>query len=255
MTLNRRTTSLGISLSVFLILTSGAFSQPAAGGKMILVGTEGVKNSDYGTFLTLVFTDAFDRMGYEFIYSGYPAARASAMSDAGLADGEISRVYEYQSAHPNLIRIEEPLYTTAFVAFAVKPGITLNGWESLKDTAYFVEYRRGVKLSRSRLSRVVEGHRLSDVSSAVQGLKKLVSGRTDLYIDVEFTIRETIKDLNPDIFDISGLYQAGIMQTVDAFAYLHKRHAALVPELTGILKTMKQEGRFDDYLKAARVPY
>ena len=235
-----------------------AFISPApdagAGGKIVLVGTEGVKNSGYGEFLTLVFTEAFQRLGYELQYDGYPAARASALSDAGKVDGEISRVFEYQDAHPNLIRVEEALYATKFVAFAFKRGIRVNGWESLKNTSYKVEYRRGVKLSESKLALVVSPKQLSDVSSAELGLKKLISERTDLYVDVEFTIHETIKALNPSAFDMSRLYQAGIMQEVNAFAYLHKRHAALVPRLTDTLKRMKQEGLFSRYLETALSP-
>lgn len=239
-------------MCIILVLLAAVFSMPGkAAGKMILVGTEGVKNSIYGKRLTLIFTEVFRRLGYELQYDGYPAARASAMSDAGEVDGEISRVFEYQVTHPNLIRVDEVLYSTNFVAFAVKPGIVLQGWKSLQHTTYNVEYRRGVNLSESELSNVVAAEHLSDVPTAEQGLKKLIMGRTDLYVDVEFTIVETKKGLNPADFDVSALYQAGIMKEVDAYAYLHRKHAALVPKVAGILKSMKQEGLFEHYFEIA----
>jgi hypothetical protein len=154
-------------------------------------------------------------------------------------------------AHPNLIRVEEVLYSTNFVAFAAKPGIDLHGWKSLQNTTYNVEYRRGVKLCESELPLVVAAEHLSDVTTAEQGLKKLIAGRTDLYVDVEFTIAEAMKGLNPDEFDVSALYQVGIMQEVDAYAYLHKKHAALVPKVVEVLQAMKQEGLFEHYFEIA----
>lgn len=241
-----------VGICVIAVLVAATFPGPGrATDKMVLVGTEGVKNSKYGNFLTLVFTEAFRRLGYALQYDGYPAPRASMLSDAGEVDGEISRVFAYQTTHPNLIRVEEVLYSTRFVAFAVKPGIVLNGWESLQNTAYNVEYRRGVKLSESKLSLIVAAEHLSYVTTAEQGLKKLIMGRTDLYVDVEFTIVDTIGRLDPDKHDTSAFYQAGIMQEVGAYAYLHKKHAALVPKVAEVLKAMKQEGLFKRYLAIA----
>ena len=237
---------------VLAVMVMAIFSMPGrAADKMVMVGTIGVKNSMRGEFLTLIFREAFSRLGYELQYDGYPAARASMMSDAGLVDGEISRVFEYQEAHPNLIRVDEPLYSTNFVAFAAKPGFSLHGWKSLQNKTYSVEYRRGVKLSASELSRVVASENLTYVANAEQGLKKLILGRTDLYVDVAFTIVEAIKKLNPDQFDVSALYQAGVMQEVNAYAYLYKNHAALVPEVAAVLRAMKREGLFQYYLEVA----
>jgi len=239
-----------VGMCVIAVLVASGFPMPSdAADKMILVGTADVKNSMQGKWLTLIFTEVFRRLGYELQYDGYPAVRASAMSDAGEVDGEISRVFEYQMTHPNLIRVDEILYSTNFVAFAVKPGIVLHGWKSLKNTTYKVEYRRGVKLSESELPLVVTSEHLSVVTTAEQGLKKLITARTDLYVDVDFTTVEAMKRLNPAEFDVSAVYQAGIMHAVTAYAYLHKKHAALVPKVAEVLKAMKQEGLFESYRK------
>ena len=252
MKMSAKTMHCVVGMCVIAVLVAAVFSIPSeAADTMVLVGTESVKNSMYGPWLTRVFTEAFRRLGYEFQYNGYPAARASAMSDAGEVDGEISRVFEYQETHPNLIRVDEALYSAKFVAFAAKPGIVLQGWKSLQNTTYKVEYRRGVKLCESELPLVVAADQLSDVTTAEQGLKKLIAGRTDLYVDVEFTTVEAMKGVNPDEFDVSAVYQAGIMQEIDAYAYLHKKHAALVPKVVEVLKTMKQEGLFEHYSEIA----
>lgn len=239
-----------IVVCISTLLASTVFSMPSqAADKMTLVGTTSVKDSMRGQWLTLVFTEVFRRLGYELQYDGYPAGRASMMSDTGEVDGEISRVFEYQEAHPNLIRVEEVLYATKFVAFAAKPGIALHGWKSLQNTTYNVEYRIGVQLCSNELIQAVAPEHLSSVVKAEQGLKKLILGRTDLYVDVDFTIIEAIKSLNRADFDVSVLYQVGIMQEVNAYSYLHKKHAVLVPKVAEAIKNMKQEGLFEQYLE------
>jgi polar amino acid transport system substrate-binding protein len=252
MNMKNRNVQHMVGTCVIAVLIAAVFPMPSdAADKLILVGTADVKNSMHGKWLTLIFTEVFRRLGYELQYDGYPAARASAMSDAGEIDGEISRVLEYQMTHPNMIRVDQVLYSTNFVAFAVKPGIVLHGWKSLQNTTYNVEYRRGVELSESELPLVVALEHLSKVATAEQGLKKLIMARTDLYVDVEFTTVEAMKRLDPVEFDVSAVYQAGIMQEVAAYAYLHKKHAALVPKVAEVLKAMKQEGLFESYRKIA----
>lgn len=252
MNMNNSSVQRMVGMCVIAVMVAAVFPMPSeAADRWILVGTEDVKNSMHGKWLTLICTEVFRRLGYELQYDGYPAQRASAMSDAGEVDGEISRVFEYQTTHPNLIRVEEVLYSTKFVAFAVKPGIVLHGWKSLQNTTYKVGYRRGVKLSASELPLVVSPEHLSDVTTAEQGLKKLIAARTDLYVDVEFSTVEAMKKLNPAEFEVSAVYQAGIMQEVAAHVYLHKKHAALVPKVAQVLRAIKQEGLFESYRKIA----
>lgn len=222
-----------------------------AAEKIVLVGSQDIKDSFQGRWLALIYTEAFRRLGYELQYDGYPMARAIAMSDAGEVDGEISRGFEYQTAHPNLIRVDEPHFSVRFAAYAIKPGIVLEGWNSLKDTAYTVEYRRGLTFIETRLKSVVAPEKLSDIATVEQGLKKLITGRTDLYVDLESNVIDAMKRLNAAEFDPSAVYQAGIIQDAPAHAYLHNKHSALIPKVAEVLKAMKQEGLIEHYKNVA----
>ena len=237
---------------IVIAMISAAFmTQGETPDKIILAGTEGLKNSVYGDWLEMIFSEAFGRLGYQLQYDDYPAARASVLSDSGDIDGEISRVYEYQDFHPDLIRLEEILYTTYFVAYATVPGIILDGWNSLKGSNYFVEYRKGVSLCGEQLPLVVGPEHLSVNIFADQGIKKLLLKRIDLYVDAEFIILDNIKKLHREGHDISPLYCAGIMQEIDIYAYLHKKRADLVPKIVKVLRDMKREGLFDSYFSEA----
>lgn len=143
--------------------------------------------------------------------------------------------------------MEETNYTLAFNAYAVKPGICLEGWESLRNTGYRIEYRLGSKRPGNILPRMVDSDHLSRVPTIEQGLKKLLLGRTDVYIDVESIVLVTIRDLKRSEPQAAAIYKAGVMERFTAHAFLHKKNAALVPRLNDILKAMKKEGLIELY--------
>ena len=78
-----------------------------------------------------------------------------------------------------------------------------------------------------------------DIQEAVIYLKEIASKKADLYIDLDSSIEE---ELNSDTFLESGIRKAGIMEQITAHAFLHKKHEALVPQISQTLKEMKQEG-------------
>jgi hypothetical protein len=239
--------SLIITLSAFMpIYADDSYTVPS---KIVLSGTLETKNSLQGKFLKMVYTEAFKRLGIEFEYKGFPAKRSSFMSDTGKTDGEISRVYEYLDTHPNMVRVKEYVIICLFNAYAFKPGIKLDGWESLKGTDYNVEYRRGVKKCEAKLPEVVSKEKLSAITSIKSGAKKLINRRTDILITLDYIMNEL---LLLDEFKNSGIYIAGIMDSsTTAHAFLHKKHKLLVPKLSSVLKQMKTEGLLEKYNAAA----
>lgn len=220
-----------------------------AAEKIVLVSSEDTKDSFYGRWFDLIYTEVFRQLGYEFQYRGYPGGRAPVMAEKGYVDGEIHRAASYEKTAKNLLKVPESSFSVPYVAYAVKPGIVLNGWESLKNTNYIVEYRRGAKVPETVLPAVVKTEKLSDITKVEQGLKKLVMGRTDIYVDQEAVVTETLRKL--DAVEFAPLYPAGIMSTTDSYVYLHKKHTELIPKIAEVLKAMKQEGLIDRYRKIA----
>jgi len=208
------------------------------------------KNSPDVKLLNLIYTEAFRRMGMIFVYKKYPAARCSAMSDAGKVDGELSRIYSYGEAHPNVIRVEEHHWRSGFIAVAAAPSIHLDGWESLKGSGYRVNYTRGIKGCEINLPKVVRPENLEKVNSVFQGYKKLLKGRAHIYVGAEFNI---MRILESDDFRHSKLRIAGVMEKFTAHVFLHNKHKALVPQLSNILKEMKKEGLFETYRETAKL--
>jgi len=202
----------------------------------------------FGKLQRLVYTEVFRRLRIKAEFRNYPAKRVSAEADAGNVDGETTRPYQYAAEHPNLIRVEEFLFNVNFSAFAVQDSVPkLKGWDSLKGTTYRVEYRRGTNICEINLPKVVNRENISDITEPDQGLKKLVSGRTDVFIDEESGILTLLQ--TPDFKD-SKIRLAGLMESFPVYPYLHKKHASLVPKMAEVIKAMKTEGLIEQYRMA-----
>ncbi len=205
-------------------------------------------------WLILIYTEALKRMNIEFVFIEVPPRRASAYSNAGRVDGELGRVYNYNTRFPNLIRVEEHNHFVTFLAFATDPAIALDRWESLKDTNYRVEYRRGLKKAAEQLPLVVPSNRLSSVDTLEQAIRKLLSGRTDVFIDVgdmvlNYLSSQAFQDVCQEMGQEKGkrIHPVGLMEQTTGHAWLHERHRELAPRLAAVLREMKAEGLFAVY--------
>lgn len=234
-------------LGLYTVLLSLAFivfpHQGDTTDKIILVGTEDADNLTEGRWLIDVYTEVFRRIGYQFEFQSYPVVRASKMADSGKVDGEMYRADDYSEEFQNLIRVDKSdLVAINLVAYSAKPEILLNGWDSLRNTEYKVEYRRGVKKIENRLSQVIKSENLSAINRVDQGLKKLIMGRIDIFVDAEIAVMDSLRKLDPHKFDKYKVYRSGTMESIPLYMFLHKKHADLVPKVTEVLKTMQQEG-------------
>lgn len=204
---------------------------------LVLVVTNETANSFRGTWLTLIYREALQQIGYQLALRAYPTARASMLSEAGLVDGEINRTSRYHILHPNLVRVDPPHFAITFMGYA-RQALTLQpGWEGLRGTPYRVEYRSGTALSAVELSKVVPAGRLSDASSTILGLRKLKIGRTDIFIDLETAVVPRLAEP-----EFASIRQVAVMETADMHAFLHKRNGALVAELSEVLVRLKRQG-------------
>lgn len=240
-----------ISLIGFLMfMIVGLGTTHATEKTIVLSGTLGTKESMHGRWLSLIYEEAFTRMGYNFVYEGFPAKRSSRMSDSGKTDGEIHRVYSYGKVHPNVIRVDEPHFHIRFSAYSNDNAIRLDGWESLQGKNLRVGYRIGVKMTESQLPRVVKEVNLRPVSELTMGLYKLATGQVDIFIDVEKNIEDTIQ--RSDRLLRAGIVKVGTMVSISTHAYLHKKHNDLVPILAEKLRNMKAEGLIVKFREIAR---
>jgi ABC-type amino acid transport substrate-binding protein len=216
-----------------------------AAEKLVLAGA-GDDGSYFGRLINLIYAEAFHRTGVQEIETVvYPLKRAAVMANSGDIDGELLRTMQYADSAPNLIRVEESPISIMFSACAADPTIKVDNWESLKGSNLRVDYRRGAVQIQMQLAQYLPQENISEVNDPLNAMKKLLAGRSDLYVDADEGIQPL---LQTDEFK-GKIHHAGVIQEIPLYAYLHNKHADLVPKLEAALKAMKEEGLIEE-LKA-----
>ena len=230
-----------ISVVLGIGCLSGAYAESSPS---IVMATMHPSDSYEGKLSRMIYQEAFKRLGIELRIEEYPAPRATAMAEHADVAGELTRSYEYQSVVKNLIRVEEPLFEFRIAGFARKPIIQLNGWDSLKGTSLRINYRRGLKDLEQRLPELVNMQLVESLTRPEQGVKKLISDRIDLYIDIA---DEVMMLLATPEFKTADIQDVGTLKTSTTHGYMHTTYQELVPKLETVLKQMKQKGLIEQY--------
>jgi polar amino acid transport system substrate-binding protein len=211
----------------------------------IVMASFGQEDSFASRWLELIYTEAFQQLGVALEIRFFPAARAGAEALAGNVDGELARSLEYEATQTVMIHIPEPTLYVATAAYTLRPDIHLaSGWEGLRGTAYRTEYRFGFSVTERKLMAVVPLASLSAVQNSETGLRKLILGRTDLYVDTVEAIEPLLASAE---FRRSGIRVASVLQRGPLYAYLNKKHAHLAPRLALILRRMRESGQIERY--------
>lgn len=179
----------------------------------------------------------------------YPARRASAMSDAGMVDGEINRVGNYGALHPDMIRIEPSHFSMKFCAYGYPEQRIGEGWRGLSEFGKpRIEYRNGVVRCREMLGALPPPLQVSVVNNATLGMRKLVQRRTDLYVDIDSVVERALSQAE---FAGAAIRRLSVVESVAMHCYLHRSKRELVQPLSMALAAMLKDGSVERHRKAA----
>ncbi len=226
------------------MLAADAWAQ-AAPPKPLILGADADPATFTNRWAALVFAEVFKRLNVPIQIINYPLARRTLLVDAGDIDVDGGRVYAYGEAHPQLIRVTEPWVEFNFTLHTANAAVHLQSLEDLRSTAWLVEYRRGILYCEKTLKALLPADRLSDISSEEQGISKLLAGRTDLYCDLDYVVREVLN--LPKFKGATSVRKVLSFGSVPIYFYLQPRHAELAPRLSVIIKKMKEERLIELY--------
>jgi len=196
-----------------------------------------IKNASLISYANEVLTEAYGRLGHTIKVLELPAARSIFISNEGAGvDGELFRVSGIETKFQNLVPIPVTLSFSDWVVVSKSNTIKIEGWHSIKP--YVVGTRLGVVTTDIGTL----GMEPTKVNTNKQLLKMLLSDRVDLIVlsknnALKHTLGIEYKNLH--------ILQPPI-QRVPVYHFVHKKHAALIPKLTTILKTMQQQGFITD---------
>ena len=239
-----------LRITFIIILSCFSFIVQTADKQQITLALITDPNTNlYGKWGVLIYNEAFSRLNINGSYIVLPALRASNTADSGKIDGEMGRGEWYAKKHPNLIRIEEPLFNSNLSAFVVNPSIKIQSWDDIKAGQYKVEYYRGIALAQQRLTQRVPQNNLTDSSNPINSLRLLQRGRIDIYIGVSLIVNELL--VTPEFID-KNIHLVAILEEGKIYGYLHHRHEKMASKLAETFQQMKSEGLFNVYLEQAR---
>lgn len=240
-----------------MMISPTAYGDAASAGKQtesehtIVLSTVTPRSISVFNQLSLVYTEAFKRLGYRFRLVSLPGERSLVDANSGVVDGEAARIaYLDANKYPNLIRVTEPILSAQEGAYSVDTSIMINGWESLRGKGYKVGFLKGLKSIEKKLPLYVDKRDIVTVTGFEQMLKMLQARRVDIYLGSTF-LEESFPMRSDAYKDIK---RVGIVETKVLYPWLHKRHKALGAPLADVLKKMKSEGAYTRLIQEGSHP-
>ncbi len=250
----------GVGLASVLVLSGCGTPDPSPTEEMITTATVSTEvkeinlvtavalDTPEGRLADLILDEAFKRNGIEYNVKFYPHQRCIELVNSERADGDQLRIHSFTEggANPNHVRVEEYIFAGRFMGQAVKPGIEVDGLESLKENNYTVGCLAGINWCEVNMVGFIDDDKLNLVTSDYEnGFRMLVAGRFDVFV----TVPAALFILESDEFKDAGIYNAGLLAEIRVYTYLHKKHKDLAPIISASIAEMRAEGLIDEYIE------
>ncbi len=197
-----------------------------------------IEDNPYQKAIGHLLRDAFSEMGHTLIVTYLPGKRALVMSNAGYLDGEVARVATTSNSYPNLIKV--PVAIGQFKATA----ITYQAPDVYENFEQFKPYRlgilRGVIWSEKwtyNYSHIYANNYNEMIRMLKVNRFAYAFGDHAIFTQIKKTTNDTFKILEPPIFQYN------------LYPFIHKSHAALIPDLVNALKQIDMTEGLDTRLQ------
>jgi polar amino acid transport system substrate-binding protein len=186
-------------------------------------------------FLDAVAGEVFRRAGVRLRLTKQPAERGLLNANAGIEDGDLTRIAGLEAQYPNLVRVPEKLIDWQFAAFGKNAALPAT-WETLRTRP--VGHIRGWKIYEQQLAGAPN---VVTAEDPAQLFRQLQLDRIEVALYERWQGLSLIREQGmPDNHVLEPL-----LARREMFIYLHKRHAALAPRLAAALRAIKAEGLYD----------
>ncbi len=220
-----------------------------AAAQPFVMGTSQPEDTYAGKLQRRIYREAFRRLDIPLQISVLPLQRLTIVADQGAIDGDVARTHGYAANHPDLVRVEEPVYDSVWALFAVNPTLELDALPSLANRPWRATYLRGVGICERALKPLVPPERLSDVTSDTQGFTMMRLGRTDVHCTADLSAINL--QYTAEFSDLPITRKVAEIGSFPLHPYVHRKHADLAPRLATVLRQMKADGLLERYRQEA----
>jgi polar amino acid transport system substrate-binding protein len=204
--------------------------QAAEPPREIVIGTFPIADDPMFVICRKVLEEAYRRIGIKMNLATMPGERSLILANSGKTDGDLCRTKGALSGYANLLMVGPPLTRAEVVAFS-KTALPINNWEDL--SRYEIGYERGVKVVEQNTL----GMNVDIASNAESGYKKLLIGRTDVYVDTRISGLYMLRRLGYPRPHVSPP-----LETFTMHHFVNVKNAALIGKLSEALEQMQKEG-------------
>lgn len=235
-------------LSVMVLILGLGAGAASAQDKLTINTTSAppLANDSQTGYHDLLTIEAFKRIGIEVEIERLPAERSLKNLDGGIDDGTVVRIEGLEQLYPNLHRVPEPIMTWEFVAFARDVSIETSDWSNLAP--HPVAFINGWKILEAN---VPKSGAVTKVKDAGQLFDLLLKDRTDVAIFERWQGLHILRNLGAE--DVVMLRPP--LANPPMYLYLHGQHASLIPDLSKVLKQMKEDGTYQKIFERTLSPY
>lgn len=214
----------------------------------IVIGIDSDMSTYLGKWEYLIYAEAFRRLNIKFELPVFPLKRLEVLANTGIVDGEAARISEYGEAHPDLIRVKEPLVYLNFSIYSANPKLNVKTLADIPHKNLTIEHLRNNMFCALTITKLFPHEKLIELTTSEQGIRKLLANRIDLYCDIDLRALSALHSLDLKASEIQRFYKVlDIKSEVPLYPFLQKKHAALAVKLARTIKRMRAEGLIEKY--------
>ncbi|MGE4504325.1 MAG: substrate-binding periplasmic protein [Desulfovibrionaceae bacterium] len=188
-----------------------------------------------------VLTEAYAHLGITVATRKIPLRRVDLVAGLGDIDGLVNRIDGMERYNPDLIRVSVPINHFVIRAHCVQ-DLQIPDWNSLRDKSV------GIRLGSVFAEDITQSwKRVVALPDYDKLYALLAEGRLDVIVSSDLEgLRQAAHQRNDAIHSCGPP-----LKTMQLYHYLQKRHAALVPKITAVLRAMTDSGRIEEIREEA----
>ena len=188
-------------------------------------------------FAELVLAEAYGRLNINVEFVTYPGARSIIEANNGRVDGDAVRLETVLKQYTNLKKVPVPLFYAELSAFVHKDyKSNISDWDSLDGRS--LTTIRGFKFVEQKLA----GQSMRIVKTSAEAVGLVENNRVEIAILNLFLGQMAIAEIDAEHVKVID----PPLSRMPAYHLLHKKHEALIPKLTAVLKDMETSGTLGD---------
>ncbi len=177
---------------------------------------------------------AFKDAGYDLVIDFKPGERALIDANAGVDDGDLSRVkgIGIESAYPNLIMVPEPLTRLDLVAYASKRIVAANV-DDLARQGLRVAVLLGNKIMDNMVKPKIAADNYQELVDLESAFKMLSVDRADVLIVSDLQARSWLSKA-----ENAAVHPVFTLLRLSTYTFLNKKWAEAVPKIAASYKKL-----------------